>query len=532
MGETELHDTDDDAGALNDAEREFEDRLRASRRRSRVALLLLALALGAGVFAWLLAPRAYEGLTLLEPVSEHAYTTGGRPSPGTSAQLTFFEHALPTFFIALDHDEAPQAAAVALEAEVAEAELPAPVLEAVRTFARACADARLSADPALAPPVQRAAANLNQALAHAELGYYVDAQVMARRTGTLRVFAQTFVVEHVGHYQLGPHRERALSIRRLDHTNVAQPTLGFTRPEASEGLVQVDRIEEHLVAHLLPTLAPGVSFRYAEPHVRRSEALTRLEQLAGQVIREELMAALDEAAGATLGTTLHARRALFERWQNLASGREAVFYAPTTYEVDMQQLEPHRWQLDGFQQLREAHRVLGEPAIVSAYLRAHTALVRSVERHELQHRFDYREGVLDTTPAGLAGTLLPLDVGAPLEGDLRVVVAELSAYCAAMADGPVTKTELALLTRHLLGLGGGRRHKARAGGFLLAELDAALAPDGPIVGDRPTHHAARAERLLAVPTERLRSTLRMLWERWFGRALPVMQSASAAAQTH
>jgi hypothetical protein len=52
-------------------------------------------------------------------------------------------------------------------------------------------------------------------------------------------------------------------------------------------------------------------------------------------------------AGATLGTTLHARRALFERWQNLASGREAVFYAPTTYEVDMQQLEPHRWQLDG-----------------------------------------------------------------------------------------------------------------------------------------------------------------------------------------
>ena len=90
MGETELHDTDDDAGALNDAEREFEDRLRASRRRSRVALLLLALALGAGVFAWLLAPRAYEGLTLLEPVSEHAYTTGGRPSPGTSAQLTFF----------------------------------------------------------------------------------------------------------------------------------------------------------------------------------------------------------------------------------------------------------------------------------------------------------------------------------------------------------------------------------------------------------------------------------------------------------
>lgn len=533
MGKAELRDGEDDDGERTETEQELVERLRGrSRHVPRVAAGLALLALGAGVLAWLFIPRAYEELTLLEPVSEHAYTTGGRPSPGEGGQRAFFEHALPAFFIALDRAQPQEAAVLALETEAAGAELPAPVLAAVRVFARACVEARQSEDAALAPPVQRAAASLNQAIARAELGYYVDAQILARRADTLRVFAQTFVVEHVGHYQLGPHRERALSIRRLDHTNVALPTLGFTRPEASEGLVQVDQIEEHLVAHLLPALSPDASFRYAEPHVRRSDALTRLEQLAGRVIREELGAALDPAAGVTLGTTLHARRALFERWQGLASRRDAVFHAPTTYEVDMAQLEPHRWQLDGFQELREAHRVLGEPAIVSAYLAAHRALVRSVERHELQHRFDYREGVLDTTPVGLAGRLVPLAAGVPLEGDLRVVVAELSAYGAAMADGPVTKTELALLTRHLLGLGGGRRHEARAGGFLLAELDAALFPGGPIVGDRPVHHAARAERLLAEPTERLRSTLRALWERWFGRALPAMQSVSADAETH
>jgi len=234
----------------------------------------------------------------------------------------------------------------------------------------------------------------------------------------------------------------------------------------------------------------------------------------------------------TLGTTLHARRVLFERWQNLASGRNAVFRAPTTYEVDVAALEPYRLELPGFQELREAHRALGEPATVEAYLLTHDLLVRSVERHELQHRYDYREGVLDTLPAGLAGTLLLHEAGAPLEGDARVVVAELSAYCAAMADGPVVKTELGLLARHLLGLGGGRRQEARAGDFLLTELDAALFPDGPIIGDRPVHHAARVEHLLAEPSERLRSTLRALWERWFGRSLPARRPVLAATRAH
>jgi len=40
---------------------------------------------------------------------------------------------------------------------------------------------------------------VNQTLAQAELGYYVDTQVMGQRGGTLRIFAHTFVVEHVGH---------------------------------------------------------------------------------------------------------------------------------------------------------------------------------------------------------------------------------------------------------------------------------------------------------------------------------------------
>ena len=119
-------------------------------RKSQLTALLGLLALGAGVPAWFMVPRAYEGLTLLEPVSEHAYTVGGRPSPGTPLQHDFFEQTLPVFFIALDHGEEPRLAAQALDTGAVAAELPPPVLEAVSVFARACTSARPSADAALA----------------------------------------------------------------------------------------------------------------------------------------------------------------------------------------------------------------------------------------------------------------------------------------------------------------------------------------------------------------------------------------------
>lgn len=498
-------------------------------RTRRLWAGLLVLGLAGAVAAWLWWPRAYEALDLLDPVEPHAYVTGGRPSPGSEAQRAMFEFALPAFMIALDRGQDPESASAELELAASQAALPPAVLAALRTFAGTCVQARAEGGEELAQALQRAGAALNTSLAGAELGYYLDTQVTMSRDGALRVFFETFVVTRVTPYQLGAHTEHALLIRRLDHTNIALATLGFTRPEASEALIQVDRIEEHLVAHLLPTLKPDAPFRLAGPEVTRSGELTRLEAVAGEAIREELLAVLDPSAALTLGTTMHDRRALFERWQNLASGRDAVFYAPTTYEVDMDSLEPFRWQLDGFSQLREAHRVLGEDAVVRAYLDARDALAQVVERHELQHRFDYREGVFDALPAALAGTLVHLEAGAPLDDRARVVVAELSAYSASIAESEaLAKTELLLLGRHVLGLRGGRRNEAQAAGFLLEQLDAALFPEGPIVGRRPVHYAARMERLLQVPGQRLRATLRALWESWFARTLPAARPVAPA----
>ena len=133
-------------------------------------------------------------------------------------------------------------------------------------------------------------------------------------------------------------------------------------------------------------------------------------------------------------------------------------------------------------------------------------------------------------PPGLAGTLLRLEAGAPLDEHARLVVAELSAYTASIAESEaLAKTELLLLSRHALGLGGGRRNEAQAAGFLLEQLDAALFAEGPIVGHGPVHYAARVERLLQVPSAQLRAQVRALWERWFGRSLPVVQAVSGDA---
>ena len=285
--------------------------------------------------------------------------------------------------------------------------------------------------------------------------------------------------------------------------------------------MQVDTIEEHLVAHVLPALAPDSPFRLAEPQVQRSAALTRLEATAGEAVRAELMAVLEPEPAVTLGSTLAARRALFERWEALAASRDAIFRAPTTYRVAMETLEPHRLYLDGFGELREHDATLGDRAVVRAYLAARDALAGVVERHELQHRYDYRAGLLDTVPAGLTGTLLRMEAGAPLEERARAVVAELSAYTASIAESEtLAHTELLLLGRHVLGLGGARRNEADAAGFMLDELYAALFPGEPVSGRTPLHHATRLERLLRTPSDQLRATLRGLWERWFGRALP------------
>ena len=486
-----------------------------------------------------------------------AYTTGGRPDPSTAEVRAFFEHELPGFMIAMARGEDGQESARRVLASARSAQLPDAVVGALQGYTGAYVaalgsdEARPSAPSAAeraeagapvlagspdaagspdtpdtpgstqAAAVQAASAALNRSLASAQLGYYVDSQVTRHREHGLRVYLETFEVNQVAHYRLGPHVERALTIKRLDHSNIALSTLGFTRPEATEGLVQIDRIEEHLLAHVLPALQPDGVFRYAPASATRTPAMTQLEELASASIRGELLALVPAEAGMALAGAIHTRRALFERWQEAARRQDAVFRLPTTYEIDMESLEPYRWQLEGFSELRRVHRVLGEDATVHAYITLRDALVRSVTRHELQHRYDYREGIFDQVPAGLAEALLHQPAGEPLEGVSRATVAELSAYCAAVAEGgDVTKTELTLLSRHLLGVGMGRPAEARAAFFLLEQLDALLFPDGPIIGRRPIHSATRVQRILGRDAAEIRAGARQLWERWFGRPLP------------
>ena len=136
--------------------------------------------------------------------------------------------------IALDRDPngARQTLATLVD-EAQAAELPDAVLSALEAYGAACVRARAQGGEEAGMALLEAGAALNAVLATAELGYYVDTQVRMDRSGNVRVFFETFVVLHVAPYQLDEHAERALHIRRLDHTNIALLTLGFTRAEAN-----------------------------------------------------------------------------------------------------------------------------------------------------------------------------------------------------------------------------------------------------------------------------------------------------------
>src|SRR4029079_9462073 len=86
-----------------------------------------------------------------------------------------------------------------------------------------------------------AAGALDDALAAAGLGYFVDGDVITDRDGRRMVIVYSFTVERVTLFSAGPldHANvvRALHVRRLDTLNWSHTLLGFTRPHLRHAVI-------------------------------------------------------------------------------------------------------------------------------------------------------------------------------------------------------------------------------------------------------------------------------------------------------
>ena len=571
----------------------FDELTTNHRRPLRWGLPLFAVGAVAGIAtiaiaAWALWPKPYAELDIMDVPSSGAYRRGGRPDPGSAAMREVFANALPEVGIALD------GVRLALESDSRGVDHARSRFRRARADLLAQSTAALGADTTSfvmavidqamelvdggdasggsggggASSHVRSVDALNQALAERNLGFYVDVEVIGRRsTGRMQVFLSTFTVEHARIFQSGDQHVRALRLRRLDHLNFARAVLGFTREDIRDAVVLLDRTEEHLVNTVLPALANGASMAVgnanqggtepsatgtvgtgpgtigsggAEPGDSGSTAAPWVAELArqsGEQARKEvagLFAAtegVDRDDARDLGDLFGRRRAYFRRLEALLARHGRRLVTPDGYRLDLESYASLEDLIpaEDWYELRDIDSQLAAARTVRSYRVVEDAVLRSVERHEAQHRLDYRAGRLDRLPNELEILVGPLgNVGG--ENSLaKGAVAELSAYVAELARADATpKITLMLFAQNVLDDRRWGSAECSAAIVTLEGLAAQLRIVGDgIVEDRLIRRWAAGALLLNLLTSdagAIRAASRRLWEHLFEEELPPLDA--------
>lgn len=130
---------------------------------------------------------------------------------------------------------------------------------------------------------------LSDALAHEQLGYYVDPEMLGdhprRRSGI-----HAYRIETIGFVRANDAKVRVIDVRRLGGPDGGGAMLGLTSEELETPVVLLDAIDHKVQSQLMPILG-GAPFALGDDawSSRRGRALS---VAAGGAIRRELLAAL------------------------------------------------------------------------------------------------------------------------------------------------------------------------------------------------------------------------------------------------
>ena len=553
------------------------------------ALLTIGITLctGAGALAVRRASRIPPrvGTSQRAPVPPRgAYAEGGKPTANVQVRRAL-ERDVPGYLIALDRlsqarlRAAPAAELAATEAALAQANASAlapGVREALgegaaRRLEELLAGARVAAESP-AGPIAEAAGDalmqsvgaLNDELVGAGLGYFVDGDVIeGTDSGRRLVILYAFSVEWVTLFRVGGGAElprssdgerrrplaaplanvdepvRSIHLRRLDHLNWTHALLGFTRPHLREAVVLLDQVDENLVTYVLPGLGPNASVElFDDDDTAPTPNADAVRARAGELVRAEYAAApeLDQVAAARLGVRLARRRTLFKGWQVRASARGVTVQEPTTLKLELDYDKALRGLVpdEELAELAALDRELGEAPLINAYAQLREVLVRSVERHEAQHRIDFSRDDPGFMPKALAMYVGPAENDGKERGHAARARDELSAYLGELArDERTPRVNLSMLARFLF--------KRRLWGTpecyaalvilegLAAELTIPLGDgEGLLRGDLIDRRALADAYLGMTAREgsELRAAARRLWEKLFEGELPPLTKLS------
>lgn len=354
------------------------------------------------------------------------------------------------------------------------------VLESMQTV-------RTSREPAALDGFRAAVGGLSRALAAAKLPYFVDGELLPGDGGLTPLLLSYYVQsEAVARGPRGP--VRVVQLWRLDDLNVAHGYLGFTRPHTPAAIVLLDRVEEHLIQITLPAAAP-------EGHVELVDARTRekgaawvfeVEERASEAARAHYASLGEPLArdARRLGARLAERRELVRKWQSTLRGQGMELVVPRAlfpevkYEKELELRVP-RVDLRAWKSIHDELRERLE-----SFERLRDLYVAGVERHEVQHRFDYARGLIPVPP--LLCRLL--DHENPLDAPVGTLPArardELSAYLAALAEpGDSPLLDLLVLSRFVLNADQGRSPYTYAAAAVYLALGRELGIDiEPLLG--------------------------------------------------
>ncbi len=474
-----------------------------------------------------------------------AFASGGKPQVSGPAR-DVFENALPDFVIALDRwgrnpeqqsgsisDDLRDARAAVVGA-FRKAELSSELLADFETLIDSCMKTAEVPDKELddaADAMMKATLTLNDAIATAGLGFFVDADILSHRSGTRSVLLFSFEIERVVLYRSGGHDVRTLLVRRLDNLNWTYSLLGFTSPKRRDAVVIANKLDEHLM-DLLPALSKEIRMDPFHLSVKDSETawFNPLRRLATEIIREELGGAGDEDLQ-RLGDLLARRVEIYQEWNELLEARRMSIDPPSQLKIEWK----YRREMEGLvthkamDELDEIQNALAKPAIRLAYQNVHDHFAQSVERHEAQHRLDYAKLYTLPMPDALAEYVGDLPDGLAGQGTLAAsALAEMSAYLSELARDPLTpKLNLTLLVRYLLDKGAWGMGESYAALVIVEGLADELGIEHEdFVIRRSINRDTIAEvykQLCEVESDRFQDAAILLWARSFETELPVLE---------
>jgi hypothetical protein len=374
-----------------------------------------------------------------------------------------------------------------------------------------------------------AAGLLDDELARAGLGYFVDSDLWDVRQVGLAVF-YLYKVQEVRFVSGAARPTRVLVVRRLDRLNVGISALGMAAEYLRDPLVLQEPMEAHAVTRILPAIDADRPLKLGDDAWNATDDGRAVARLAGQVARAELNGPLGDQQvlrARVVGVLLADREQTVREWRAQAAGKVRFAHIDTPL-VDSEIFNALRGVVDD-SSLAYGGKLdvrLSELDVEGVVALMVDLLTPSVARHEAQHARDNQRDTPLVLPAAIAEVVgLEREAGKEVNPIARSVKNELSGYLAQIASNPeMARLDLILLSHWALDRDEWGRAEGYVAAFAIAEIARQLgAPlDGPPVADGDIDRARLAKALLATlahPTADVRAAAGRAWAALFGEPL-------------